>query len=320
MNEPLPIEVQPQVRAYAQSVGAPGQRWLDALPRIVLEVCQAWMLTRGAPIAGGSRSYVCQVTTAEGQPAVLKVALPEAALTTQMSTLVAAQGRGYVQVLAHDPAQGALLLEALGAPVQASSIPDVLSLTARTLNLVWDLPLDLFPPLQHVDEHKAAQLFALVQTLGASHAGPGEEAVIQQALDHARTRLHASEPRRQVVVHGDAHAGNLLRVERARPGAETGVVFVDPEGFRCEPEYDLGVAVREWNAHLLASDDPQGELRAWCERLAQDTSTDAEAIWEWGFLERVSTGLYLRHHGLPALGAPFLATAQRLRSGNAEQR
>lgn len=35
-------------------------------------------------------------------------------------------------------------------------------------------------------------------------------------------------------------------------------------------------------------------------------------MWEWGFLERVSTGLYARSLGADELAAPFLATATRL--------
>jgi streptomycin 6-kinase len=89
-------------------------------------------------------------------------------------------------------------------------------------------------------------------------------------------------------------------------------VFIDPEGFRCESEYDLGVALRDWNAQLTASTHALADLRRWCESLAGITATDAEAIWQWAYLERVSTGLYLKHHGLPNLGQPFLETATRL--------
>ena len=108
--------------------------------------------------------------------------------------------------------------------------------------------------------------------------------------------------------------GNLLLVEGVRPGAESGYVFVDPEGFLCEPEYDLGVAARGWNTQLLASADAQADVQSWCEQLARSTGTYAEAIWQWALLERVTTGLYLTRHGLPELGAPFLSVACRLLS------
>ena len=57
-----------------------------------------------------------------------------------------------------------------------------------------------------------------------------------------------------VVVHGDPHPGNLLAVRAPRPGADTGYVFVDPDGFVADRAYDLGVALRDWSSTLLGPD------------------------------------------------------------------
>lgn len=311
MEETTPIEVQPAVRAYAESQGAPGRLWLESLPTAVQQQCREWGLERGETLPGGSRSYVCRVTTPDGGRGVLKLALPEPSLATQIATLVAARGRGYVQVLAHEIDRGALLLESLGPSVGESvrDVPAVLSITAETLKQAWQVPTDLSVARQDASGHKAAGLFALVRDLAGKREDQSLRAMVAQALRYARERLEARDARRQVMVHGDPHAENLLRVEAPRPGAETGYVFVDPEGFLCEPEYDLGVALRGWNTQLLASTNPRSDLRAWCEQMARATSTDAETIWQWAYLERVSTGLYCDHHGLPDTGAPFLTVA-----------
>jgi streptomycin 6-kinase len=305
------IRVQPNVQAFAESLGALGHRWLDALPASIQHHCQAWSLELGEPLMGGSRSYVCRVTRQDGGRAVLKLALPEPILETQMMTLVAAQGRGYVEVFAHDN-NGAFLLESLGSPIHAvvHDASTVLSVTAETLLQTWQVnPKSL--PLIAATEHKADGLLALVQGLAVKLNLQGLQAV-DQAVRFAHERLEARNPERQVVVHGDPHTGNLLQVEQARVGAESGYVFVDPEGFWCEPEYDLGVAVRDWNDALSVCTDPRATLRGWCEQLADLTGTDAEAVWQWAYLERVSTGLYLHHHGLAHLGVPFLAMADKL--------
>ncbi|WP_104989653.1 aminoglycoside phosphotransferase family protein [Deinococcus sp. NW-56] len=310
MDDAFPVEVEPTVRAYAGSLGAAGRRWLDSLAGAVERQCRDWELQRGEALTGGSRSYVCRVTRADGGRAVLKLALPEPALTAQMSTLLAAQGQGYVRVLRHDPGRGALLMEALGPSAEKDhDLPAVLALTAETLKRAWQVPPERCA-LPGEAEHKAASLLALVRDL----AGENREiqAVVEQALRYAHERWEARDPARQIIVHGDPHVGNLLRVEGTRIGAETGYVFVDPEGFLCEPEYDLGVALRGWNSHLLASDDPQAEVRGWCDQMAQATGTDPEAIWQWTYLERVSTGLYVGHHGLPKPGALYLEVAFRL--------
>lgn len=309
-----PVTAQPAVRAYAESLGAPGRLWLDSLPDAAKHQCREWGLRRGEVLPGGSRSYVCRVATADGGRAVLKLALPEPVLQTQMATLVAARGQGYVQVFAHDVGRGALLMESLGPPMEETvdDVPAVLNVLAGTLMQAWEGTAELGQSLPEPPEHKAAGLLALVRDLAGTAQDPELRAVVDQALRYARERLAARDPARQVLVHGDPHVGNLLPVEASRPGAETGYVFVDPEGFRCEPEYDLGVALRGWNARLLASSGPQSELRAWCEQMARAAGAEAEAVWQWAYLERVSTGLYLGHHGLPQLGAPFLEVARRL--------
>ncbi|WP_019586466.1 aminoglycoside phosphotransferase family protein [Deinococcus apachensis] len=305
---------QPVVRAYAESLGAPGRRWLDSLPRAVQQQCREWGLRLGEALPGGSRSYVCRVTTADGGRAVLKLALPEPILNTQIATLVAARGQGYVQVLAHDPGRGALLMEALGPPIEESldDVPAVLPVLVGTLMQAWRGTAELARSLPEPSEHKAAGLLALVRDSVRQEEDPALHAVADQAVRYARERLAAHDPARQVLVHGDPHVGNLLPVEASRPGAETGHVFVDPEGFLCEPEYDLGVALRGWNGRLLASADPHSEVRAWCGAVARATGTEAEAVWQWAYLERVSTGLFLKRHGLTRVGAPFLEVARRL--------
>jgi len=91
-----------------------------------------------------------------------------------------------------------------------------------------------------------------------------------------------------VLCHGDPHPANALAVTRPRPGAESGYVFVDPAGFICEPAHDLGVTVRSFAGEVLACGDPVTLLRAWCARLAGTAGADAQAIWEWAFIERTA--------------------------------
>jgi streptomycin 6-kinase len=40
------------------------------------------------------------------------------------------------------------------------------------------------------------------------------------------------------------------------------------------------------------------------------TGEDPDAIWQWGFIERVSTGLLLLHTGGEAEGRDFLRVAE----------
>ena len=63
----------------------------------------------------------------------------------------------------------------------------------------------------------------------------------------------------------------------------------------------------------LPSEDFDAQLlRTYCALLAENTGIDEAAIWEWGFVERVSSGLYCMRSGLDALGRQLLETAERL--------
>lgn len=316
MTAPDPVLVPPAVRAYMHSLGRVGTDWLQAVPAIVDRQAATWglRLHPGPFLGGGTGAVVCRASTADGLDVVLKVTLPGAWLDGQVQTLLAARGRGYAMVLAHDTRHGALLLESLGRSLDplTPDVPAALDVLVATLAHAWTVPPPTDRSRRPAEEHKATGLMTLVSTLATEHPGPALVPAVEQALRFARLRLADRDPGRQVVVHGDPHPENLLALTRPRPGADTGYVFIDPDGFLCEPEYDLGVTLREWNSQLLAEPDPGSVLRGWCRRLADRTATDAEAIWQWAFLERVATGLYLHHHGLPHLGAPFLTVSTRL--------
>ena len=119
------------------------------------------------------------------------------------------------------------------------------------------------------------------------------------------------EPSELVAVHGDPHPANLLQVPSPRAGAASGWCFVDPDGFVADRAYDLGVALRDWSSHVEAPGG-RARLEGWCELLAARSGVDATRIWEWGFLERVSTGLYVRSFGAERAAEPFLRTAALL--------
>ncbi len=103
-----------------------------------------------------------------------------------------------------------------------------------------------------------------------------------------------------MLVHGDVHQWNALQ-------AGTGFRLVDPDGLLAAPEYDLGILMREDPVELLDGDP--------CDRaryLGARTDLDVTAIWEWGVVERVSTGLLGVQIGLQPVAGEMLAAADRV--------
>lgn len=306
------IDLPPMVRRRAAQLGSRGQRWLAQLPYLVAELEREWSITIGSPLPGGNAAFVARACTADGRDVVLKAALPEPEFADQVRTIAEADGRGYVGLLAYDLGRHAMLLEALGpAMIELDLSPEhMIAALCQTLAQAWTVPPPTGARLAP-EQEKAGRLGQMVARLSEKLGRPCSQRVVAQALEFADRRAAVFDPGRCVLVHGDPHPGNALRVRAPRAGAESGFVFVDPDGFLADPTYDLGVVLRDWCPRLLDGDAPS-VARRYCRLLATETGLDETAIWEWGFLERVSTGLYLLDLGATDLARPFLATAERL--------
>ena len=188
-------------------------------------------------------------------------------------------------------------------------MPDQLRCLADTLALAWQDPGETRPG---PGQDKASGLARLIRQAWSRLDRPCSVRVLDQALAYAERRA-AEADRDLVVVHGDPHPGNLLAVTRPRPGADTGYVFVDPDGFVADRAYDLGVVLRDWSSTLLGP-DARRVAEGYCAVLAAHTGVHAQRIWEWGFLERVSTGLYVLDvvRGPDRVARPYLDSAERL--------
>lgn len=314
MTEPA-VEVQSLVRQKAHSLGALGERWLTELPGLLGDLERRWSIEVGPPLPGGTTSYVARARTREGRDAVLKVSLPAPDFAGQVRTLRLAEGRGYARLLAHDLGRHAMLQEALGPSMDRIGLAprQQIETLCVMLRSAWRVPRAAELTVDPAAE-KARALGELVARLWESLGRPCSERVVTRALTYAERRAAAFDPGRCVVVHGDPHPGNALRVVAPRAGADAGFVFVDPDGFLADPAYDLGVVLRDWCAELRGRDRVAADalVRSYCALLADRTGVDGQAVWEWGFLERVSTGLFVLGFGAEELGRPFLDTAELL--------
>ena len=91
----------------------------------------------------------------------------------------------------------------------------------------------------------------------------------------------------------------------ALQASDGGYKLIDPAGLRAEPACDLGTIVR-------CNPDLGDDLWARTEQLASRTGVDATAIWEWGTIYRVVSGVYARSVGFQPFGDLLLAEADRL--------
>jgi streptomycin 6-kinase len=170
------------------------------------------------------------------------------------------------------------------------------------------VPLDTVTEVKPLQD-KATQLVGIIER----HRRPDDEPrwgrPLAAALELARHLAATRDLGRDVLCHGDPHQENALL---ARGGSYK---LVDPDGLRCEPEYDAGVVVRDFSREVLAIGEPSS-ARAWhgrlCRELAGRTDTDPERVAQWALVERVTTGLYLRWFDDVGTAESFLDAATLL--------
>jgi streptomycin 6-kinase len=293
------IDVPAVVRAKALAVGA--GKWLDELPAIVAGFEEEWSVAVGRAYDDATEAFVAEATLGDSTPAVLKLVVPRAAdaAGNEITALRLANGEGCARLLRDDAARGALLLERLGVSLHELALPiaerhEILCSTAAR---VWRPAPDCGLP---TGAEKGRLLVEFITTTWEELDHPCSERAVDDALACAARRIDAHDDERAVLVHGDVHQWNALR-------ARDGFRLVDPDGLLADAEYDIGIVMREDPVELLDG-DPHERAR----RLAARVGLDASAIWEWGVVERVSTGLLCTRIDLQPVGREMLTTADHV--------
>jgi streptomycin 6-kinase len=301
----LVVEVPEAVRRKA--LAADADQWLVDLPGLVADLERDWSITVGRAYQSATEAFVAQASFADGAPAVVKVLVPRAGNdpTHEITALHLTNGAGCVRLLRDDQSRGALLLERLGPSLFDLAVP-----LRRRHEILCSVALRMWRPAAGYGLPTGAQkgqwLVDFIIKNWEDLGRPCSERAVDHAVACADRRIAAHDDERAVLVHGDLHQWNTLQ-------AGTEFKLVDPDGLLAEPEYDLGVLMREDPVELL-----QGDPHERAHRVATQTGRDATAAWEWGVTERVSTGLLLTMINVQPTGRQMLATAEQIAERHAQ--
>jgi streptomycin 6-kinase len=296
------IQVPEVVRQKAFAVGEGG--WLDELPLLIESVEEDWGIKIGDAYSDSTEAFVAKATCADGTPAVLKLIVPRAAdaAENEIAVLRLTGGQGCARLLREDAERGALLVERLGRSLYELTLPirerhEILCATAAR---IWRPAPDCGLP---TGAEKSRWLIDFIRATWEELDRPCSERAVAYAVECAGRRGDAHRDELAVLVHGDVHQWNALE-------APDGFKLIDPDGLLAEAEYDLGIIMREDPSEALDG-DPRERSR-W---LAARTGLDATSIWEWGVVERVSTGLLGTKVGLQPVARQMLAVADQICGG-----
>jgi streptomycin 6-kinase len=302
-----PLEIPAEVRGKARVHGA--DQWISDLPDLIASLERDWSIQAGQAYPGSTEALVTRATLADGTPAALKLWLPRLGNTaeSEIAVLRLVDGEGCAKLLRADAQRAAMLLERLGRPMSALDLPieQRHELLCAAAERIWrPAPPDC--GLRN-GAGTGRWLADYITTTWLELDRPCSEQAVDYALDCAKRRTAAHDDERAVLLHGDLHQWNALE---ARDGA---FKLVDPDGVVAEAEYELSVIMREDPVELMTG-DPRDRAR-W---LARRCGLDATAIWEWGVVERVSTGLLCTHIDLQPVGRQMLAAAEHIAAHHAE--
>ncbi|MGN8646997.1 aminoglycoside phosphotransferase family protein [Gracilibacillus sp. HCP3S3_G5_1] len=298
------------VRQKAMNIGSKGEQWLNNLGQLLQLFEQRWNLQIGKSLHGGSEAFVAEVSTEDGEEAILKLMIPPAEGNTvfeqELTALTIVDGDGYVRLLNYSMNHRALLLEKLGTPLSNTDYPikRQMEVICSTLKKTWKKPLPQDHKLQSSND--IINWFSrFIPKLWEELGTPCAKQLIDNALVFLESRSSNSALETSVLIHGDAHSGNILQdVGKPQPCFK----LIDPDGLVAEPAYDLGVIMREWPDQLTGNPLESGHHR--CNFLSEVTGVDSQAIWEWGYIQCVSTGLLLINIGLKEVGLQMLRIAE----------
>jgi streptomycin 6-kinase len=250
--------------------GPQRKAWMIGLHVLLEELESRWSLRVGEPFDhAGSCSWVAPATRANGESAVLKLAMPHMEGQDEISGLAFWNGTGTVKLLEADLESGAMLLERCLPGTTLHSEPETRQdeVVANLLKRIWSLTRnqsDLlgFRPLSLMIELWCGE------TIAQRHLWP-DTALVDEGL-RAFKELVEPAPT-DVLLATDLHAGNVLRSQR-----EPWLV-IDPKPFIGDRAYDPVQYLMNCETRLHR--DPIELVR----RVADLTEVYAERLRLWMF-------------------------------------
>ncbi|MFK0070165.1 aminoglycoside phosphotransferase family protein [Streptomyces sp. NPDC091046] len=275
------------VRALGET--APdGDDWLAKLPEVAERaVARRELTVERVQVPGGRSSLVVLVRTADGSPAVLKLAPRRARPESERAALVHWGGRGAVQVRESTAEAGVLVLERLHPDVSVRSLPEAKALleAAGTLRRLW-----VAPPASHPFETVAERTGRQAEAMRAGAAADAEVAPLVDAALGARAELLA-EPPEERLLHGTFRQSKVLAGDRMP------WLAVGPDPVVGESAFDLARLVRDRVEDLIAQPSGASTTRRRIKRLAESLEVDQERLRGWTLFRAVESGVRARRVG-----------------------
>jgi streptomycin 6-kinase len=222
-----------------------GEKFLAVLPSLIDEVSQRWGLADVQPVPNLSFNFVAFAKRAD-EDVILKMAVPNPELTSEMTALKLFSGEGACQLLEHDEERGLLLLERLKPGTMLSELED----DDERTNIAADViqRMESASSLANLQEHthpghlapalqskfiKLSDWFKGLKKI-RPHFNGGTGPFPKEILERVESFLPELFADTDIkLMHGDFHHFNILSSER-------GWLIIDPKGVIGPAGYEVG--------------------------------------------------------------------------------
>lgn len=271
--------------------------WLEQLPALLDSWCARWnlrILSERPPL---SFNLVLFAKSASAGEVVLKLNLPSSEFLSEIEALAQAHGEGMVRLIDADPSKAIMMLERIqpGTVLRDIEMPDLQStaIGAEIMKRFWRTP-ERSENLHHLrDWFRALFNYPSLYTADKSPIMH----LIERAITVADNLL--SEPRDEVLLHGDIHHENILW------GSERGWVTIDPKGLIGERGYDVATwMLNPWGIGERL--DLEEIMSARLDLFSRELAIDRMRLTEWAFMHSVLSKCWsIEDDGIPDLADSF---------------
>ncbi len=273
-------------RGTVEREGKTGAAWLAELPGIVDELLARWGCVPDGEVLHGAVGVIVPVRWRADEAAVLKVSFPHPGNVHEPDAFEAWGGRGAVMLRERDDERFAMLLErAQPSTLAELADGDEVITVAGWLNRRLAIPAP--PGLPRLREQADAWEEGLHKDASElTHGLPRH--VVDAAVATVRD-LGRVQP--DLLIHGDLHAGNVLRADREA------WLAVDPKGYAGDPAYDAGTLLKSRALTFLEAADLRQIVRRALDVFAEAAELDRERVRRWSQFHAVQAAFWGRRHG-----------------------
>ncbi|MET9338388.1 aminoglycoside phosphotransferase family protein [Nonomuraea sp. NPDC003804] len=273
-------------RSTVEREGEAGAAWLAELPSIVDRLLERWGCAPDGQVLHGGVGVIVPVRRRDERTAVLKVSFPHPGNVHEPDAFAAWGGRGAVLLHERDDERFAMLLERVRTSTLAE-VDDGDEVVTVAGRLSRRLAVPAPPGLPRLRE----QADAWEEQLGKD-AEELTHTLSRRVVDTAvATVRELGRVQPDVLIHGDLHAGNILRADR-EPW-----LAVDPKGYVGDPAYDGGTLLKSRALTFLDADDVRKAVVRTLDVFAEAAELDRERVRRWAQFHAVQAAFWGRRHG-----------------------